>query len=196
MSQHVKAALLATKGLGKNERAVAVAIAAHMNKAGDAWPSVATIADYADCSERTVQRAIAKLINLGRIVWRRVTDIPTRVYRLVTAAIQGVTPTGPGVPNGGAGVPDSAAGGDSQGGTRSGEEDLKEKTPARADGRLDWRRYIPRRDTNPDSPRRPYPERRGAALPPANRADQCPRHPGWLASNCGGCRSEQLGGGR
>ncbi|WP_176738217.1 helix-turn-helix domain-containing protein [Micromonospora inyonensis] len=89
MSQHVKAALLASKGLSKTDRGVLVAIAAHMNKAGDAWPSVATIAEYADCSERTVQRSIARLINLGRIVWRHVAGRATRTYRLVVAAVRG-----------------------------------------------------------------------------------------------------------
>ncbi|MEV0805715.1 helix-turn-helix domain-containing protein [Micromonospora sp. NPDC050200] len=191
MSQHVKAALLATKGLGKNERAVAVAIAAHMNKAGDAWPSVATIAEYADCSERTVQRAIAKLINLGRLAWRRVADIPTRVYRLVLDAVQRVTSTAPGVTNGGAGVPDSAAGGDSQGGTRSGEEGLKEKPR----GARDWRRWIPK---TKNTGRPPYPERRGAALPPPPGGDRCqrPGHVGQPAGRCIPCLSEQLGGAR
>ncbi|MEV5768319.1 helix-turn-helix domain-containing protein [Micromonospora sp. NPDC052213] len=132
--------MLATKGLGKNERAVAVAIAAHMNKAGDAWPSVATIAEYADCSERTAQRAIAKLLSLGRIVWRRVAGIATRVYRLVTAAVQGVPSTGPEVTNDDAGVPDPAAGGVTLAVTRSGEEGLKEKRA----GARDWRRWIPK----------------------------------------------------
>ena len=47
MSLAVKDALLATKDLGKNERAVAIAIAAHANHEGNAWPSVATIANYA-----------------------------------------------------------------------------------------------------------------------------------------------------
>jgi hypothetical protein len=175
MSQHVKAAMLATKGLGKNDRAVAVAIAAHMNKAGDAWPSVATIAEYADCSERTVQRSIARLINLGRIAWRQ-----------VAAAVQGVTSTGPGVTNDSVGAPDRAAGGDSQGGTRSGEGDLKERKPR---GARDWRSWIPKSKPGSD------PVRRGAALPPPSRDGQCPEHRGWLAHNCGPCRADALAGG-
>ncbi|MDG4792437.1 helix-turn-helix domain-containing protein [Micromonospora sp. WMMD1082] len=189
MSQHVKAAMLATKGLGKNERAVAVAIAAHMNSAGDAWPSVATIADYADCSERTVQRAIARLINLGRLVWRHVTGIATRVYRLVVDAVQGVSPAGPGVPNGRAGVTEGPAGGDTQDVTRSSEDHPKEKPRA---GARDWRRWIPKSKARP-----PYPERRGAALPPPPGGDRCqrPGHVGQPARRCIPCLSEALAGG-
>ncbi|WP_083673245.1 helix-turn-helix domain-containing protein [Micromonospora sp. CB01531] len=71
MSAAVKFALLATRDLGKNERAVAIAIAAHANHEGNAWPSVATIAEYAGCSERTVQRCLAKLVQLGRLVVSR-----------------------------------------------------------------------------------------------------------------------------
>ncbi|MER7164475.1 helix-turn-helix domain-containing protein [Micromonospora sp. NPDC000207] len=185
MSQHVKAALLATKGLGKNERNVAVAIAAHMNSAGDAWPSVATIAEYADCSERTVQRAIAKLVTAGRIVWRQVAGRATRVYRLVAAAVQGVTNAGPGVPNQGAGVSDSAAGGDSQGDTRSGEG-VKKKPRERGN----WRQWIPKNKNTP--------ERRGAALPPPPGGDRCqrPGHVGQPAGRCIPCRSEVVGGAR
>ncbi|OKI43030.1 hypothetical protein A6A27_39060 [Micromonospora sp. CB01531] len=67
----MKFALLATRDLGKNERAVAIAIAAHANHEGNAWPSVATIAEYAGCSERTVQRCLAKLVQLGRLVVSR-----------------------------------------------------------------------------------------------------------------------------
>ncbi|WP_187398887.1 helix-turn-helix domain-containing protein [Micromonospora sp. WP24] len=186
--------MIATKGLGKNERAVAIAIAAHMNKAGDAWPSVATIAEYADCSERTVQRAIAKLITLGRLVWRRVADIPTRVYRLVVDAVQataeGVASAARGVTNDRAGVTDQTAGGDSQGDTRSGEEDPKMKRA----GARDWRRWIPT-SKNPTGQRPTYPERRGAALPPPPGGDRCQKrgHLGQPADRCIPCRSETLG---
>ncbi|GIJ25495.1 hypothetical protein Vqi01_06570 [Micromonospora qiuiae] len=191
MSQHVKAALLATKGLGKNERAVAVAIAAHMNTAGDAWPSVATIAEYADCSERTVQRAIAKLINLGRLVWRHVAGIATRVYRLVVDAAQGVSPAGQGGAKSRPGeVTEPAGGGDTQGDTRRGEDHSKEKPRASA---RDWRRWIPKNKTT----RPPYPEKRGAALPPPPGGDRCtkPGHVGQLVGQCTACRSEALAGG-
>ncbi|PWR13462.1 hypothetical protein DKT69_20500 [Micromonospora sicca] len=50
MSQAVKAALLASKDLRPNERLVLVAIAAHTNREGQAWPSVQTIADYSGVS--------------------------------------------------------------------------------------------------------------------------------------------------
>ncbi|KXK63331.1 hypothetical protein AWW66_03190 [Micromonospora rosaria] len=188
MSRHVKAALKATKGLGKNERLVAVAIAAHMNTAGDAWPSVATIADHADCSERTVQRAIAKLISLGRIAWRKVADIPTRVYRFVAAAVQGVPSTGPaGVSNSGAEVPDPAGGGATLAVTRS-SEGVKEKKPR---GARDWRQWIPKTKATPT------PERRGVPSPPQQGTVRwCPQHQGSLAHNCGPCRSEALAGAR
>lgn len=193
MSQAVKAAMLATKGLGKNERAVAIAIAAHTNRAGDAWPSVATIAEYADCSERTAQRAIAKLISLGRLAWRHVAGIATRVYRLVVDAVQGVTPGTAGVTNDSAGATDQAAGGDSQGDTRSGEEDPKMKRA----GARDWRRWIPK-SKNPAAGRPPYPERRGAALPPPPGGDRCQKrgHEGQIAGRCIPCRSEALAGAR
>ncbi|SCL31849.1 Helix-turn-helix domain-containing protein [Micromonospora nigra] len=185
MSQAVKAAMLATRGLGKNERAVAIAIAAHTNTAGDAWPSVATIAEYADCSERTAQRAIAKLITLGRLAWRKVAGIATRVYRLIVPT-EGVPSTGPGVTNGGTGVSEPAAGGDSQGDTRSGEEGLKGKRA----GARDWRRWIPK-----SKPGTAWGERRGAALPPPAGGDRCtrPGHVGQPAHRCIPCRAEAIG---
>ncbi|MEU8047777.1 helix-turn-helix domain-containing protein [Micromonospora echinofusca] len=190
MSLPVKQALLATRDLGKNERAVAIAIAAHANAEGNAWPSVATIAEYVGCSERTVQRCLAKLVQLGRLAVAKVAGIATRVYRLVLG--QGVPSAAPGVTDQPSGVTDQASGGDSQGVTRSGEEPLKEKPRASA---RDWRSFIPKnKNTNP----RPagYPERRGAALPPTSGTEQCPRHRGSLAHNCGPCRSEALAGGR
>ena len=190
MSQAVKQAMLATRGLGKNERAVAIAIAAHTNKAGEAWPSVATIADYADCSERTAQRAIVKLVALGRLVWRHVAGIATRVYRLVAAAVQGVPSTGPGVTNDSTGVPDPAAGGDTLGDTRSGEGVLKEKGRA---GARNWSLWKPKNKQTPP----PWTERRGAALPPPSGGDRCqrPGHVGQLVGQCIPCRSEALAGG-
>ncbi|MEV5765651.1 helix-turn-helix domain-containing protein [Micromonospora sp. NPDC052213] len=193
MSVAVKSALLATRDLGKNERAVAIAIAAHANHDGNAWPSVATIAEYAGCSERTVQRALAKLVQLGRLVVTKVAGIATRVYRLVLG--QGVSSAPQGVTNQPAGVTDQGTGGDSQGDTRSVEDQGKLKNRA---GARDWRRFLPK-NKNTTTPRPggyPYPERRGAALPPVAGTDQCPRHRGSLAHNCGPCRSEALAGGR
>ncbi|OKI45137.1 hypothetical protein A6A27_12060 [Micromonospora sp. CB01531] len=161
----VKQALLDSADLGKNERLVLLTLAAHANENGDAWPSVATIARYVGCSERTVQRALAKLVELGRIAVRQVARIATRVYRFVT---QGVTDQAEGVTNQG-------QGGDSQRVTRS-EDHPKNKKKT-------WRDWLPKN----------HPDRRGAALPPARGSDQCSKHRGSLASNCGPCRSERLG---
>ncbi|MEV0733299.1 helix-turn-helix domain-containing protein [Polymorphospora sp. NPDC050346] len=190
MSVAVKEALLSTRDLGKNERAVAIAIAAHANQEGNAWPSVATIADYAGCSERTVQRCLAKLVQLGRLVVSKVAGIATRVYRLVTG--QGVTNAGPGATNEPAGVTDQASGGDSQGVTRSVEDQGKLKTRASA---RDWRRFLPK---SKQTPAPAYAERRGAALPMTSGGARCQRagHVGQPAGNCIPCRSEALAGGR
>lgn len=194
MSQAVKTAMLASRDLGKNERLVLIAIAAHQNKAGDSWPSVATIAEYADCSERTVQRAIVKLVNLGRLAWRMVAGIATRVYRILTG--QGVTESASGVTDQHGGVSDQPGGGDTHDRHPKSEGGLKGEGPGSAprdeSGRLAWWQF---RKPNPESPQPARVERRGAALPPANRSDQCPTHPGWLVHNCGGCRGDQLAGG-
>ncbi|PYC73903.1 hypothetical protein C7C45_06100 [Micromonospora arborensis] len=195
MSVAVKAALLATRDLGKNERAVAIAIAAHANQEGHAWPSVATLAEYAGCSERTVQRALAKLVQLGRLVVAKVAGIATRVYRLVLG--QGVTNQPAGVTDQPSGVTEQGTRGDTLADTRSGEDQGKKKTGASA---RDWRRFLPNnpknKNTNPGTSGYPYAERRGAALPPTSGTDHCPRHRGSLAHNCGPCRSEALAGGR
>ncbi|WP_091464486.1 helix-turn-helix domain-containing protein [Micromonospora inyonensis] len=198
MSQHVKAALLASKGLSKTDRGVLVAIAAHMNKAGDAWPSVATIAEYADCSERTVQRSIARLIipRPDRLAPRRRPrhpHVPARRRRRPR-----VTTTGPGVTNQRAEVSDSAAEGATLAVTRSGEESLKGKgsgsAPRDEHGRLAWWQF---KRSRTESQRPSYPERRGAALPPPTGTAKCqkPGHEGQPLHNCGPCRGEQNGGG-
>lgn len=175
MSLTVKAALLATRDLRGTDRLVILAIAAHTNRNGDAWPAVATIADYVGCSERTVQRSLARLVQAGRLAVRRIAGIATRVYRIITG----------GVTSADAGVTDRPSRGDTQDVSPEEEEGSKGKPRVRAH---DWRQWIPKT-------RRPaYPDRRGPALPPP-RTDQCPRHPGWLAHNCGGCRSETLAGG-
>ncbi|MDW5326047.1 helix-turn-helix domain-containing protein [Plantactinospora sp. KLBMP9567] len=181
----VKVALLASKDLRPNERLILVAIAAHTNRDGDAWPSVATIAEYAGVSTRTVQRALAKLVQLGRLAVRQVATIATRVYRLATRQPAGGDNQGQGVTNGG-------VGGDSQGVS---PEVAKSNEKNNRAGARDWRRFLPKSKT-PNPQRQPYgyPDRRGAALPVANRADQCPTHRGSPAGNCGPCRSESLGG--
>jgi DNA-binding transcriptional MocR family regulator len=186
MSQPVKAALLATRDLRGTDRLVVLAIAAHTNQAGDAWPSVQTIADYVGVSERTVQRALARLVQAGRLAVRQVAGIVTRVYRLV---VDGVTSAIKGVTSGAAGATDQAPKGDTENGSVSpeGEAGLKEKPRASA---RDWRRWIPKNKATAD------PARRGAAPPPPPGAGQCPRHRGSLAHNCGPCRSEALAGAR
>ncbi|MGW5666448.1 helix-turn-helix domain-containing protein [Micromonospora sp. NPDC003776] len=184
MSQAVKAAMLSTKDLGKNERAVAIAIAAHANQEGNAWPSVATLAEYVGCSERTVQRCLAKLVQLGRLVVSKVAGIATRVYRLVqpdrrATAAAGVTEQRPGVTH-------SPAGGDSKRVTRSREDQLKGDTPVSA---ARWRRLLP------TSRRAPLPaatDQRGAATPSAGGRCQRPGHIGQPAGRCVPCRSEAI----
>lgn len=179
----VKAVLLASRDLRPNERLVLVAIAAHTNRDGDAWPSVSTIAEYAGVSVRTVQRALARLVQLGRIAVRRVAGIATRVYRLVL----GGDSKSPGGDSQGPGGDNGTPGGDSQVVTRSVKEGLEEEKPRSA---RDWRRFLPKNKT----PRPSYPERRGAALP-VPRNEQCPWHRGSPRHNCGPCRSERLAGG-
>ncbi|WP_433530752.1 helix-turn-helix domain-containing protein [Micromonospora sp. CA-263727] len=190
MSAAVKAALLATKDLDKNARAVAIAIAAHANADGVAWPSVATLADYAGCSERTVQRALAKLVQLGRLAVSKVAGIATRVYRLLTAS--GVPSAAPGVPDRGTGVSDRRAGGDSPSVTRSSEDHVEEKKRAARD----WRRFLPMNKPATAGPA--FAERRGAALPMSSGGDRCqrPGHVGQPAVRCVPCISEAKAGSR
>ncbi|MEV0429651.1 helix-turn-helix domain-containing protein [Micromonospora sp. NPDC050495] len=184
MSQAVKAALLTTKDLGKNERAVAIAIAAHANREGNAWPSVATLAEYVGCSERTVQRCLAKLVQLGRLVVSKVAGIATRVYRLAQPNRR-TTPAA-GVTEQQAGVTDSAAGGDSQRVTRSNEDQLKAETPAPG-----WRRFLPtnRRAAVPAGTTWPR-----AAVSNTGGGELCkrPGHIGQPAHRCIACRSEAI----
>lgn len=182
----VKAVLLASRDLRPNERLVLVAIAAHTNRDGEAWPSVATIAEYAGVSTRTVQRCLAKLVRLGRLVVRQVANVATRVYRLVTGQPSGGDSEHQGVTNG-------RPGDDTHERHPKGFED-QSKLKGRA-GAL--RRFLPGVKNNNPPQRQPYgyPERRGAALPVA-RGESCPVHRGSLRGNCGPCRSEALAGGR
>lgn len=193
MSQAVKAALLASKDLPKTERLVLIALAAHANHdTGDAWPSVATLADYVGCSTRTIQRALAKLVQLGRVVVRQVATIATRVYRLVTGqpAVSGDDTTDATRRNGAV-----------EGDTRSVSPEVeKTKEKNYRAGARDWRQWLKTKNLNPNPQRPPYGsvERRGAALPPAPGGDRCqkPGHVGQLAGRCIPCRSEALAGGR
>ncbi|KAB1919088.1 helix-turn-helix domain-containing protein [Micromonospora noduli] len=189
----VKDALRASHDLKPTERLVLVAIVAHANAEGEAWPSVATVADYVGCSERTVQRALRRLVEVGRLVVAKVAGVVTRVYRLVVGG--GDTTTGGGdiSPRGG---DISTGGGDALRVTQRSLEDHSEDVKPRA-ARSDWRRFIPKTKTaNPPQPRPSYgyPERRGAALPPPRDAERCPRHLGQTAAHCAPCRSEALGG--
>lgn len=196
MSLSVKAALLATRDLRGTDRLVVLAIAAHTNTAGDAWPSVGTIAEYVGCSERTVQRCLARLVQAGRLAVRKVAGIATRVYRLVVDAVQGVTSAGREVTDQRSGVSDPTGEGDTHDRHPKLEEGLKREAPGSVprdeSGRLAWWRL---RRTNPDPRQRPSYERRGAALPPAPGGDRCqrPGHVGQPASRCIPCRSEALG---
>ncbi|MET8909475.1 helix-turn-helix domain-containing protein [Micromonospora sp. NPDC004551] len=184
MSQAVKAALLTTRDLGKNERAVAIAIAAHANHEGNAWPSVATLAEYVGCSERTVQRCLAKLVQLGRLVVSKVVGIATRVYRLAHANRR--TTAAAGVTEPPAGVTHVPAGGDSQSVTRSTEDQLKDDAPVNAPG---WRRYLP---TSRRAPAPAGTDRRRATTPKAGGRCQRPGHVGQPAGRCVPCRSEAI----
>ncbi|MFC4148080.1 helix-turn-helix domain-containing protein [Micromonospora mangrovi] len=183
----MKAALLASKDLRPTERLIMVAIAAHTNRDGDAWPSVATIADYAGVSVRTVQRTLAKLVHLGRLAVRQVATLATRIYRLLSGH--------PGTSGGDSqrgGVTNDATRGDTQGLSPEAEEDHKKLRSNRtvpAGQRLPWRKRLPQQT---------FSVSRAATRPAAplvgRTADQCPHHRGSLAANCGPCRSELLAG--
>ncbi|MEV4481707.1 helix-turn-helix domain-containing protein [Micromonospora coxensis] len=175
----MKAALLTSKDLRATERLVLVAVTAHANRDGDAWPSVATIAEFTGVSVRTVQRTLAKLVHLGRLAVRQVATIATRVYRLITRH-----PTTTGGDNQPAGVTPTPPTGDTHDMAPEAEDHMKTTGHAAARG---WRRILP---TNRPAAHGAPP--RGAALPVTTKADQCPQHRGNPASNCGPCRSERL----
>lgn len=177
-----------TQSLSANERLVLVVIASHANANGDSWPSAATIASIVGCSLRTVQRVIVRLVNVGRLVVRKVAGIASNVYRLV--APSSVTPTSSGA------VPTSSETAvTSPSDAQSSEVGEVEKgAQARS-----WHRFLPKTKTPPAEQPQPkrvnaFPWRQGAALPPAAGADKCPRHIGQLRHNCSCCRSEGLGG--
>jgi hypothetical protein len=51
-----------------NDRLVLLALADRANEVGDdCWPAIPTIAKKARCSDRTVQRALQNLVNLGEL---------------------------------------------------------------------------------------------------------------------------------
>ncbi|MFG1997111.1 helix-turn-helix domain-containing protein [Actinoplanes sp. NPDC048988] len=174
-----------TRDLSANERMVLVVIATHSNRDGDAYPSAQTIADIVGCSLRTVQRAVARLVNLGRLAVRRVAGIASNVYRVLTSAPQPTMTSG----NEAASKSSAVA-----------SAPVTPEVPKFSEGskgapRRDWRRFLPSgvKSNNPASGTQPF-QRRGAALPPAVGADRCSRHVGQLAAHCAPCRSEAIGG--
>jgi len=67
MSVQFLSAAWATKVSDPAAKLVLVSLADHANDAGQCWPSVATLVACTELSERTVQRAIAKLVAQGVI---------------------------------------------------------------------------------------------------------------------------------
>ncbi|MCI4066305.1 helix-turn-helix domain-containing protein [Micromonospora sp. R77] len=163
----MKATLLASKGLRPTERLIMVAIAAHTNRDGDAWPSVATIADYAGVSVRTVQRTLAKLVHLGRLAVRQAASLATRIYRLLSGQ-----PDTPGGDNQRDGVPNDAVRGDTHTvSPEAGEDHMKLRGQRTEPGghRLPPRSHLPQQAfTSSGALRRPV------APSVARAADQCP----------------------
>lgn len=115
MSVESISAVLRVAGISSTDKLVLIGIANHDGDGG-AWPSVATLAVYADCSERTVQRGLERLAELGLITIRlqaggtretradrrpnrydihfdRVTQMSPRAERGDTGDVNGVTST-------------------------------------------------------------------------------------------------------
>lgn len=99
MSIEVTALVLrAQTGLNAQAKMVLLGLADHASNDGsDAWPSVATLAQYAECSERTVQRHLHSLVDAGLIQVQRESDrrTPTTyaVCLPVLATLRGDTVT-------------------------------------------------------------------------------------------------------
>ncbi|MFG1993118.1 helix-turn-helix domain-containing protein [Actinoplanes sp. NPDC048988] len=177
--QLVKAALLASRDLKRTERDVMVTIAAHGNGQGDSWPSVETIAEYVGKSVRTIQRVLAHLVKLGRIV-ARLRSGATTVYRLTKAAIAAVAKvtTNP-RQNGGQGVTDHGTRGDSQNGDVSPEVALEAGKPSK--GAATRPRWWPKgRQSQNQAPTHETYRPQRAAL--------CVRHGGRYARGAVDCR--------
>lgn len=86
-----------------NERLVLIALANHVGEEWDCWPSVATVAREANVSERTAQRCIARLCELGLVVKhpnaapdvgqrKRRNDRRPNLYYLVRDGVTRMTP--------------------------------------------------------------------------------------------------------
>lgn len=95
-------------------RLVLLAIADHQGEIG-AWPSIATLARMVNASERSVQRDIQDLVNLGELEVH-VQQAPSRgqykanLYWVTLPTLSGVTKNAAGVTNTQPGVTDSASG--------------------------------------------------------------------------------------
>lgn len=79
MSVEAITAALPRRGLTPTQKLVLIGIANHDGDGG-AWPSIATLANYAECSTRQVQRAIAELVDLG-LVERHINEGGTKAMR-------------------------------------------------------------------------------------------------------------------
>lgn len=79
MSVEALSAVLHHSRAGGTDKLVLIGVANHAGDGG-AWPSVETLARYANVSERSVQRSIGKLVGLGELAVQRqaggVADMP------------------------------------------------------------------------------------------------------------------------
>lgn len=95
-------------------RLVLLAIADHQGEIG-AWPSIATLARMVNASERSVQRDIQELVDLGELEVH-VQAAPSRgqyksnLYWVTLPGVSGVTEIAPGVTDSTSGVTDLASG--------------------------------------------------------------------------------------
>lgn len=102
-----------SKSVGR-ARLVLLAIADHQGEIG-AWPSIATLAKMVNASERSVQRDIQQLVELGELDVE-VQSAPTRnqyksnLYWVQLPGVTGVTNSASGVTELQSGVTDSASG--------------------------------------------------------------------------------------
>ncbi|MGC5381235.1 helix-turn-helix domain-containing protein [Micromonospora sp. DT68] len=178
--------------VGGTERLVLLAIAdCAADDGSNAWPSIATLARKTRVDSRTVQRVIRRLADDGHLLVNATTG--GRKSNTYTVVMAGPDPRQPAIP----------------GDTPPPADDHRSPGPVPRQPR---RSSVTRTSfTHPGassrasagetSPRingkRTFTPRAltGAALPVAG-IEQCPRHRGSSATNCGPCRSEALAGGR
>lgn len=154
---------------------VLLAIADHADDDGFAFPSIATLARKARLDERTVQRIIRRLVDLGalQIVEATTGGRRSNTYRLVmTISTEISTPVADRHPGELPPVAQSRRGRGGTSATAGAAELCHPNVIQPSSNRL-----------------------RGAALPPAAGADRCPLHIGQPAAHCGPCRSLVLAGG-